>query len=157
MRAQVAREKLLADPEARLQSRRELFAQLREASARGVKLEPAAAGADAIVRGWLELGPVAAAVDRGGGAAPAIAAWRARYPAHPAAELLRTDFSAPTPASQLPPGAHVAVLLPVTGRNAGAAAQIREGLLAGYFATAGRVATRSCASTTPPPPASPRR
>ncbi len=133
VRAQVAREKLLSDPDARLQSRRELFAQLREASARGVKLEPAAAGADAIVRGWLELGPVAAAVDRGGGGAPAIAAWRARYPAHPAAELLRTDFSAPTPASQLPPGAHVAVLLPVTGRNAAAAAQIREGLMAGYF------------------------
>jgi hypothetical protein len=134
VRAQVAREQLLADPEARLQSRRELFAQLREAAARGVKLEPAAAGADPIVRGWLELGPVAAAVDRGGGAAaPAIASWRARYPTHPAAELLRTDFSVPTPDSQLPPGAHVAVLLPVTGRNAGAAAQIRDGLLAGYF------------------------
>ncbi len=134
IRAQLAREKLLADPEARLQSRRELFAQLREASGRGVKLEPAAAGADALVRGWLELGPVAAAAERGGGAAPAIAAWRARYPTHPAAELLRSDFSVPTPASQLPPGAHVAVLLPVTGRNAGAAAQIRDGLLAGYFA-----------------------
>ncbi len=134
VRAQLAREKLLTDPEAQLQTRRELFAQLREASARGVKLEPAAAGTDTLVRGWLELGPVAAAVERGGGAAPAIAAWRARYPAHPAAELLRTDFSMPTPASQLPPGAHVAVLLPVSGRNAAAAAQIRDGLLAGYFA-----------------------
>lgn len=133
VRAEVAREPLLADDAARLQARRELFAQLREASTRGVKLEPAAAGADAVVRGWLELGPVAAAVERGG-AAPAIAVWRARYPTHPAADLLRTDFSEPTPAAQLPPGAHVAVLLPVTGRNAGAAAQIRDGLLAGYYA-----------------------
>jgi len=134
VRAQVAREKLLTDPAAKLQSRRELFAQLREASGRGVKLEPSAAGADPLVRGWLELGPVAAAAERDGGAAPAIAAWRARYPTHPAADLLRTDFSVPTPASQLPPGTHVAVLLPVTGRNAAAAAQLREGLLAGYFA-----------------------
>jgi outer membrane PBP1 activator LpoA protein len=133
IRAQLARERLLADPEARLQSRRELFAQLRDASARGIKLEPAAAGADALVRGWLELGPVAAQAERGGGA-PGIAAWRARHPAHPAAELLRTDFSAPTPASQLPAGAHVAVLLPVGGRNAAAAAQVRDGLLAGYYA-----------------------
>ena len=133
VRAELAREKLLADPEARMQARRELFAQLRDASARGIKLEPAAAGADAVVRGWLELGPVAAQASRGG-VAPAIAAWRARYPTHPAADLLRTDFSAPTPAAGLAPGAHVAVLLPVTGRNAAAAAQIREGLLAGYYA-----------------------
>jgi outer membrane PBP1 activator LpoA protein len=133
VRAQLARERLLTDPEARLQSRRELFAQLRDASARGIKLEPAAAGADAVVRGWLELGPVAAQAERGSGA-PGIAAWRARYPAHPAAELLRTDFSTPTPASQLPAGAHVAVLLPVSGRNGAAAAQVRDGLLAGYYA-----------------------
>lgn len=133
IRAEIARERLLTDADARLQARRELFAQLRDASARGIKLEPAAAGADAIVRGWLELGPVAAQASRGSGA-PVIAAWRARYPAHPAAELLRTDFGAPTPAAPLQPGAHVAVLLPVSGRNAGAAAQIRDGLLAGYYA-----------------------
>lgn len=133
VRAEIAREKLLGDDEARLQARRELFAQLRDASARGIKLEPAAAGADAVVRGSLELGPVAAQASRGG-IAPAIAAWRARYPTHPAADLLRTDFSAPTPAAQLAPGAHVAVLLPVSGRTAAAAAQIREGLLAGYYA-----------------------
>lgn len=144
VRAELAREKLLGDADARLQARRELFAQLRDASAAGIKLEPAAAGNDPLVRGWLELGPVAAQASRGGGAAPAIAAWRARYPAHPAVDLLRTDFSAPTPAAQLPPGSHVAVLLPVSGRNAAAAAQIREGLLAGYYSTpaAGRPALR---------------
>ncbi|MCP5466302.1 MAG: penicillin-binding protein activator [Sinobacteraceae bacterium] len=134
IRAELAREQLLTDSGAKLQARRELFAQLREASARGIKLEPTAAGGDAIVRGWLELGPIAAQVERGG-VAPAIAAWRARNPSHPAAELLRTDFSGPTTAGQTQPGAHVAVLLPISGRNAGAAAQIRDGLLAGYYAT----------------------
>ena len=134
IRAEIARERLLADGEARLQARRELFAQLREASERGIKLEPAAAGADAVVRGWPELGPLAGLASRGG-VAPAIAAWRARYPSHPATDVLRADFSSPTPASQLPPGAHVAVLLPVSGRNAALAAQIRDGLLAGYYAT----------------------
>jgi outer membrane PBP1 activator LpoA protein len=134
IRAELARERLLPDAEARLQARRELFAQLRDASARGIRLEPAAAGADTVVRGWLELGPLAVQAARGG-AASAIAAWRARNPGHPADELLRTELGTPTPASQLPPGAHVAVLLPVTGRNAAAAAQVRDGLLAGYYAT----------------------
>ncbi len=124
--------------------RRELFAQLREAETRGTRLDPAAAGSDALLRGWLDLGPVAAALQRGGKAAAEIAAWRARHGAHPAAELLSADLSAPTPASGLASGSHVAVLLPISGRTANAAAQIRDGLLAGYYAmpASGRPALR---------------
>jgi outer membrane PBP1 activator LpoA protein len=132
VRAQVARERSLTSDADVLASRRELLGQLRAAATRGVRIDPATAGTDPIVRGWLEAAPLAAA--SGPSAAAALPAWRARFPGHPAADLLRAD--APTaPPSALPAGAHVAVLLPVGGRNSAAANQIREGLLAGYFAT----------------------
>ncbi|MFO1426965.1 MAG: penicillin-binding protein activator [Steroidobacteraceae bacterium] len=144
VRAEIARERVAADAEARFAARRELFAQLRDASARGVRLDPAAAGRDPLVRGWFEVGPIAAQATHGASAAPAIAAWRARYPDHPAGDLLRGEFSAPSTAAQLPPGAHVAVLLPLSGRNSAAGAQIRDGLLAAAFAlpAAGRPTLR---------------
>ena len=68
--------------------REELLALLRDARSRGVKLEPESSQ-DPIVRGWLELGAISVA---GGGAslngAADAARWRARYPNHPATELL---------------------------------------------------------------------
>ena len=135
VRAQVAREALLGSDAARLASRRELFAQLRTASQRGVKLEPLAAERDTVLRGWLELGPIAAQAADRGGAGPALASWRARYPTHPAAELVRSEFSSSGPTTGFESGAHVAVLLPITGRAAGPAAQIRDGMLAALYAT----------------------
>jgi len=135
VRAQVAREPLLGTDAARLAARRELFAQLRTASQRGVKLEPLAAERDTVLRGWLELGPIAAMAADRGGAGPALAAWRARYPTHPAADLVRSEFSSSGPTTGFASGAHVAVLLPITGRAAGPAAQIRDGMLAALYAT----------------------
>lgn len=140
VRVALARER--ANPAAAAPIRQELLTQLRVASERGPALDPRAAGADAVVRGWLEAGSAAAQAARPGAtAATALSTWRRRYPTHPAGEALRaaieqrTVASAPArPAPQLAPGAHVAVLLPVTGRNAGAALQVREGLLAGLYA-----------------------
>ncbi len=135
VRAEVAREALLSSDADRLAARRELFAQLRAAVQRGVKLEPLAAERDTVLRGWLELGPIAAQAADRGGAAPALASWRARYPTHPAAELVRSEFSSSGPTSGSVAGAHIAVLLPITGRAAGPAAQIRDGMLAALYAT----------------------
>ncbi len=132
VRAQIARERVTASDSERRSSRRELLSQLRTAVQRGVKIEPALAGTDPVLRGWLELASIVAQ-DESGTSAAAMA-WRTRFPDHPARDLLRGD--AGTVATALPAGAHVAVLLPVTGRTASAAAQIREGLVAGYFATA---------------------
>ena len=100
-----------------------------------MKLEPLAAERDTVLRGWLELGPIAAMAADRGGAGPALAAWRARYPTHPAADLVRSEFSSSGPTTGFASGAHVAVLLPITGRAAGPAAQIRDGMLAALYAT----------------------
>jgi hypothetical protein len=134
IRAEVAREALARSPEMLTRLRRELFAQLRTASERGIKLEPAAAGRDSVLRGWLELGPLAEIAAQRGGAAPALASWRARYPAHPAADLVRAEIAAATGGAVRDVASHVGVLLPLSGRAAAASAQIREGMLAALYA-----------------------
>lgn len=169
-----ARETRVTDPARRAALREELLAQLRRASAQGLALDPRSAGRDAVARGWLEAAPLAARA----AAAPAssnaaiIAAWKKRYPDHPAgAALAATNIASastsasasagvaaaagtaagvsagtvsgtqgvagaaitPSPAT-LAPGAHVAALLPLSGRNAAVGAQLRDGLLAAWFA-----------------------
>ena len=165
-----ARETRVTDPARRAALREELLTQLRRASAQGPALDPRSAGRDAVARGWLEAAPLAARA----AAAPAssnaaiIAAWKKRYPDHPAgAALAATNIASasasasasagvaaaagaaagavsgtpgvagatitPAPAT-LPPGAHVAALLPLSGRNAAVGAQLRDGLLAAWFA-----------------------
>ena len=161
-----ARETRVTDPARRAALRAELLTQLRRASAQGLALDPRSAGRDAVARGWLEAAPLAARA----AAAPAssnaaiVAAWKKRYPDHPAgAALAATNIAsasssagaatgvaaaagavsgtpgvagaATTPApATLPPGAHVAALLPLSGRNAAVGAQLRDGLLAAWFA-----------------------
>ncbi|MEZ5458707.1 MAG: penicillin-binding protein activator [Steroidobacteraceae bacterium] len=132
IRTEIAREAASTDADTRLRLRRELYAQLRSAAERGVRLDPAAAGADGTLRGWLELGPLAAQAQRGG-TAPALAAWRARYPTHPAAELVRAEIVAATGSAPMGRSDHIAVLLPLSGRAASASAQVRDGLLAGMY------------------------
>ena len=150
IRAEIAREPLLTGDAARADSRRELLAGLRAAADRGVKLEPHNAR-EMLQRGWLELGLLAVQAEHGN-ISTALAAWRARYPTHPGMDLARTGLQftqepngpvapgAPRSATaqvQPPlsmPGAHIALLLPVTGRTAAAAAQIRDGLLTGLYA-----------------------
>jgi outer membrane PBP1 activator LpoA protein len=46
-----------------------------------------------------------------------------------------TPAGSPPPAAQTPPEAHVAALLPLSGRNAAAGTQLRDGLLSAYYAT----------------------
>lgn len=141
IRAQTTREGLLASDLIRGASRRELLAQLRDATMRGVKLEPQSAR-ESVVRGWLELGLLAAQA-RSSNISTSLANWRTRYPSHPGIELARgglTALTADVPAqpsaaaSPLVSAAHVALLLPISGRTAAAAAQIRDGLLTALYA-----------------------
>lgn len=136
VRAQLAGERFMATEEQRFESRRLLFRQLRDAGERGIKLEPQAAAREPIVQGWLELGPIAALAASRGGVAPALASWRARYPKHPGAALIGTELTDSAGGSGFVSGSHVAVLLPLGGRTAGAAAQIRDGLLAAVYGSA---------------------
>lgn len=115
IRAEVAAEQAVADPAARSQLRTRLLTLLREARDRGVKLEPAASQ-DSVVRGWLDLGAISSAT-RGvslTGGADAIR-WRARYPGHPATELLAQALPAALTGSGTV--TRIALLLPVTARN----------------------------------------
>jgi outer membrane PBP1 activator LpoA protein len=138
IRSAVEREKRAGAPAAPA-LRRELLEQLRAAAESGLKLEPRLAGNDTVVRGWLEAGAAAAQPNRALAAA-AAGAWRGRYPGHPATEALRAAQESPRPAvaatapRPLATGEHVAVLLPVTGRNAAAGQQVRDGILAAFYA-----------------------
>jgi uncharacterized protein len=136
IRAEMDQERFLQTPEAREAARRTLLGELSDASARGVAID-ARAARDPTVRGWLALAPLAAQATRDRpGAAVSLEAWRASYPDHPAQQLVREALLGAAPSS----GAQVALLLPLTGRQASAAATVRDGFLTAYYvsATVGR-------------------
>lgn len=131
VRAEMAAEGFAANAAERTQLRSGLLAALRNAREHGVKLE-AQASQDPIVRGWLELGAIA--TDTHGasliGEAEA-ASWRAKYPNHPALEVLAEALPPPLVISA--PGGRIALLLPLTGAAAGQAATVRDGFLSAYY------------------------
>ncbi|MBM4191500.1 MAG: hypothetical protein FJ196_00260 [Gammaproteobacteria bacterium] len=164
IRSQVDRETSAADAATTLRTRQEFLRELMAAVDRGILLDPRVAGRDAMARGWLEAAPLAARAARAPQESNAriTAAWRKRYPSHPAAEVLAmlgestaTTVSSETtaraaPKTLLPDGesgstaflpleqaiaraAHVAVLLPLSGHSGASGSKIREGLLSGYF------------------------
>ena len=136
--AQPSLESALPSDSERESSRRALLRALQLAPDRGIKLEPQTAGRDANLRGWLELGLIAYQAQRGARVGPALVSWRTRFPQHVAQNLATQDAIMPPVAALAPPvaaGAHVAVLLPLSGRAAAQAAQIRDGLLASWFAS----------------------
>ena len=134
--AQASLEAALPGDAARETSRRSLLQSLQAAVDRGVKLEPQSAGRDANLRGWLELGQIAYQAQRGARVGSALSSWRQRFPQHSAQNLANPDQIG-TVATVAPPplaaGAHIAVLLPLSGRAAAQAGQIRDGLLASWF------------------------
>jgi outer membrane PBP1 activator LpoA protein len=168
IRSQADRETAATDAAGTQGKRQEFLRALVAAVDRGITLDPRVAGRDATARGWLEAAPLAARASRAPleSNAAITAAWRKRYPAHPAATALASLGQAPLVASSgsasqtstadatsaaapnaptatsallplgtpMPRVAHVAVLLPLSGRNSALGAQIREGVLAAYFA-----------------------
>ncbi len=132
VRAEMARERWLANSQERSAARRDLLRSLRDASERGIKIEPRTA-ADRVVRGWLELASLAASAARNpAAAAPEIDAWRARNPSHPAEEAVRVELLGMEvgPVERI---AHIALLLPLSGRAGAAATSVREGFMTAYY------------------------
>jgi outer membrane PBP1 activator LpoA protein len=127
VRAEIAVERFVVGEE-RTQLRGRLLGELKAARDHGVKLEPQASQ-DPTVRGWLELGALAVSTRSSSltGAAQA-AQWRARYPGHPATELLAQALAVPL--AGVGGARHVALLLPLTGRTSAAAATLRDGFQA---------------------------
>ena len=141
--AQISLERWLPTVQELRQSRVNLLTSLREASERNVHIDPRSAN-DSTIRGWLELGPIAAAAARSPNAAIAdIDAWRARYPNHPANDLVRSELLG-RPLQQQPTivagaagggGAHIALLLPISGRQGVAGTTVRDGFMTAYYQT----------------------
>ncbi|MCK5326215.1 MAG: penicillin-binding protein activator [Woeseiaceae bacterium] len=91
---------------------------------------------DPVVRGWLTLGSLATATGQQGiGWGNGIVRWRGRNPGHPAMTILE-DLHIPED-QLLDYPRHIALLLPLSGRTAGAGKAIQNGFLGAYFASAG--------------------
>jgi outer membrane PBP1 activator LpoA protein len=132
--AEISAEPWLANAADLRQGRLNLLAELRDASDHGVKIDPHVSN-DPVIRGWLELGPLAAQAARNlNSAVPQIEAWRARYPNHPAADIVRTQLLGNQQVQPVETAeAHLALLLPISGRAGAAAAQVRDGFMTAYF------------------------
>jgi uncharacterized protein len=130
VRAEIAAERFAPGPSDRGALRSQLLEALRDARDRGINLDSQPTQ-DPIVHGWLELaaipttrGPVSAP-----GAEAQISRWQAKYPGHPALEILPQAF--PTPLA-VAPGGRVALLLPLSGPATDQAATVRDGFLSAY-------------------------
>lgn len=133
--AEITRERWMSTAQELRQSRANLLGELRDASERGVKIEPRST--DPVVRGWLELAPLAAqAAQNPNGAIANLDAWRARNPNHPANEVVRTQLLGHPQTAPAQAEAHIALLLPITGRANAAATQVRDGFLTAYYQSA---------------------
>lgn len=132
--AHVLRERGITDPAELRRSRTLLLAELRDAHERGLRTD--GRSPDRTVRGWLELAPLAAQAARDrAAAAPAIEAWRARNPGHPADEVVARELlGAPESiASPRTGGGQIALLLPLSGRQAAAGVSVRDGFMAAWY------------------------
>jgi outer membrane PBP1 activator LpoA protein len=130
--AQMRLEHWLLDAAAVESSRKTLLDELRDAAERGVMIHPGIQR-DPIVRGWLELAPLAAQAARNPtAAAAALSGWLASHPGHPAVEVVRSQLLGEQP-QPLAAQAHIALLLPITGPAGALAASVRDGFLTAYY------------------------
>jgi uncharacterized protein len=134
IRSELSRERLVGPGDAST-ARYELLAQLRAAAERGVSLAPPP-GSDATVRGWLEAAAVALDNSRNPTlGATRLAAFRNRFPSHPALTALANEpgIGIPAPEAKLAAAPHLALILPLSGRTSAPAAQIRDGFMTAYY------------------------
>jgi hypothetical protein len=96
--------------------------------------EKAELASDPDVRGWLELGSIAASTGQQGiGWANAAARWRDRHPGHPA--MLIVDRLRLPDELSLDYPRRIALLLPLSGRTGRAGQAIQNGFMGAYFST----------------------
>lgn len=134
IRSELARERLIAPADVHA-VRAELLGQLRAAGERGVSLV-APPNSDNTIRGWFEAASISVDNNRNPTlAATRLSAFRSRYASHPALPALAGEptVGLPESASKLESAPHIALVLPLTGRTAAAAAQIRDGFMTAYY------------------------
>lgn len=126
----------LGTPQARADNERQLFDQLLLHPPQGAAAPP---GSSERERGWLELPALVAAIgatppEPASSAAAQMQGWIAQHPGHPGTKFL--PRSAAAQATGDATGDLVALLLPLTGKQQSAAAAIRDGFTAAWFASA---------------------
>lgn len=116
------------------QSRVALLNDLRDAAERGTRIQPAAER-QPVIRGWLELAPLAAESAHNPTVATAdLNTWLESHPGHPATEVVRSELLGEQP-QPLAAQSHIALLLPITGAAGPLAASVRDGFLTAYYQT----------------------
>jgi len=132
VRCYVERERFLPDPASIRANRQDLYAHLRASAERGTPMKPPAKS-DPIVTGWLDLAPITVEMARNPMRAnAALAAWKQRYPGHPASDSLAVAAQAElVPATAYPD--EIALLLPLSGRAESIGVAVRDGFLSAYF------------------------
>ncbi len=132
VRAYVERERWLPDAAAIRASRVELYAKVRAAAEHGGPLTPPAK-ADPIVSGWLQLGAVSVELARNPlHASGDLAAWKQRFPDHPAIDSVLAGAQAEISAGTAFPS-EIALLLPLSGRVEPYGVAVRDGFIAAYL------------------------
>jgi uncharacterized protein len=148
VRAFVERERYIADAQALRASREELLALIRDAAQRGTSLK-APPKTDAVVAGWLALGPISAETARNPShGAAELADWKRAFPQHPCADVVLAAAAAPTGPVAGPAGPsqnagapalpvifheQIALLLPLSGRSESIGNAVRDGFIAAYL------------------------
>ncbi|HEY6642322.1 penicillin-binding protein activator [Povalibacter sp.] len=123
------RERLLSNPQDIRANQRLIWEGL-QTSAAGNADFTSQPGSSAIVAGWLDLGRAALVAARNPFTAKTdLAAWRSRYPTHPANSFLNEEVL-PALGVGLDYPAQVALVLPLSGRQQAAGVAIRDGFMA---------------------------
>ena len=132
--ALLEREIWLDDANAIAASQRLLWQELRRYGT-GLGPEQLERISDPVLRGWLELGQVAASLPPNErGLASALTRWQLDNPNHPANQSLIPELLARAgPVAEMPQ--RVALLLPLSGRQKLSGAAIRDGFMAAHFAS----------------------
>ena len=116
------------------QNRKRLWQGLLASSPRVLR-NAAETAIDPEMRGWLAIGSLAASTGQQGvGWSNGYVRWREQHPGHPAMTVLR-DLDIPEHLLLEYPR-QIALLLPLSGRNASVGRAIQNGFLGAYFATA---------------------
>ena len=132
-RERVALAPLLSDPESAHRNEQALWQALMSLTSTALESFKTEAPPD-ILSGWLELADIAKspppqAADMG----KRLAAWRSRYPNHPASAQLMASLQAQQPDALSSQPTHIGILLPTSGPFAKYATAIRDGFLSAYY------------------------
>jgi outer membrane PBP1 activator LpoA protein len=132
-RERVALAPLLTDPEAKRRNEQALWQALMSLSSTALESFKMAPPPD-VLSGWLELADIAKTSPAPGvDIDQRIAAWRGRYPNHPASAQLMASLLAQQPERLISRPSHIGLLLPMSGPFAKSAAAIRDGFLTAYY------------------------